>query len=87
MPFTASSVNILSVPKMRKYPVERISRKAFDSLPEYSISMPTLTTIGKVWKRDLNFHPTDHDWLICEYVDIGKTGVVGVDYRRPEIIG
>ena len=67
---------------------EPISQKAFDSLYEYSCSIPTLTTIGKVWKSDLNFGlPTDEKvWVICEYVEIGKKDRVGIERRRPVIV-
>lgn len=72
----------------KKYEIEKISRKAFNRLPEYSCSIPTLTTIGKVWKKNLNFGKnTDvEDWLICEYVDHPNPEKVGIDYRIPEII-
>lgn len=73
------------MPSMQK---ERISRKVFDSLPEYSISLPSLTTIGKVWKCDRNFYRQngpDPDWMICEFVDHPDPKLVGIEYRIPEI--
>jgi len=69
---------------------ERISRIAFDSLPEYSCSIPTGVTIGKVWKCNRNFGlPTEEkDWVICEYVDDprGDPSYAGIERRIPEII-
>lgn len=40
-----------------------ITRKKLAELPEYSTSVPTGTTIGKRWRRDV-----DGQWMIGEYV-------------------
>lgn len=32
----------------------RLTKRELDELPEYSCSMPTGTTVGKRWKRDVN---------------------------------
>lgn len=69
--------------------VEKIKRKVFESLLEYSTSNPTGTFVGKVWKRDLNVfrkNGPDPDWRICEYVDHPDPKLIGIDYRIPEII-
>jgi hypothetical protein len=68
---------------------ERMSRKAFESLPEYSLSNPTGTIVGKVWRRDTNWHRTrgpEADWIVCEYVSHPNPDFVGIDYRTPEIV-
>jgi hypothetical protein len=72
-----------------KLPQEKISRKAFDSLPEYSMSNPTGAFPGNVWKRDLNWHRhhgADPNWIICEFVDhpTDKT-LLRIEYRRPVV--
>ena len=90
MPTTETDVNAaIRVPEwVGKLDPETISRKTFDSLLEYSCSLPTLTTIGKVWKCDLNFgYPTDEKvWVICEYIEIGEKDRVGIERRRPVIV-
>lgn len=67
--------------------VEKMSRKAFDSLGEYSCSQPTGVFVGKVWKRDL-FFGTGHEpfWVICEYVaHPTKPDMCRTDVRLPDI--
>lgn len=66
---------------------EPISQKTLDSLPEYSMSLPSLTTIGKVWKRNLNVFEADQPplWVICEYVEIGNPDRVGIEERLPVV--
>jgi hypothetical protein len=68
-------------------PPERLSLRAFQSLPEYSISTPTGTAVGKVWKRDLNFYRQFGPgaiWIICEYLDHAiDPNLVTIDFRRP----
>lgn len=67
--------------------IERIKQKTLDSLPEYSCSLPTGTTIGKVWKRNNNFgSDLDPEWIICEYVNHSDPNLIGIDYRVPVII-
>ena len=69
--------------------VERISKKAFDSLPEYSCSIPTGVFIGKVWKCNLNFTKRipGEDWVIREYVkDPANPDYALIETRIPEII-
>jgi hypothetical protein len=71
------------------FPEERISRKAFESLNEYSCSFPTLTTIGKVWRCNMNYGlPHPPDWMICEFVELSPPvpGRVGIEYRTPVFI-
>lgn len=48
-----------------QYEVVKMPQAELDALPEYSISEPTATTIGKRWKRGL---PCGC-WLLCEYLE------------------
>ena len=59
----------------------------FDSLGEYSCSLPTGTTVGKHWKRNNGAYIKDapDDWVICEYVDHPDPKKVGIRYWKPEI--
>ena len=43
---------------LKKLPRERITQRAFD-VPEYSMSNPTGTVIGKVWKCNMNARFTE----------------------------
>lgn len=69
--------------------MERITQKALNSLPEYSLSNPTGAFPGKVWKRALNPYEAEDKriWVICEYVkhptDIK---LLRVEYRKPEVL-
>lgn len=69
-----------------KLPIEQISQKAFDGLPEYSCSYPSQTTIGKVWKSKLDYYDESKGWMIGEYIEVGKVDKVGIDWRRVKII-
>lgn len=64
-----------------------ISREELRKLPEYSCSLPTGTTIGKRWRRDVlsnkRYHrvipaDTPPEWMIGEYYDIGSETDVGI---------
>ena len=88
-------------PKEREFlknlPVKKISRKAFDSLYEYSCTNPTGVFPGKVWKRNLNAYtfgemmttplrrPKRPLWILCKYVTT-KPGFCGIEFQRPEIV-
>ena len=71
---------------IKKLPEEKLSQKAFDSLPEYSTSEPTGVILGKAWKRNLTWG-CDHEpiWVICEYVSAGPN-LASVQIRRPVVI-
>lgn len=71
-----------------KLEVERISRSLFDKLPEYSCTIPTGTTIGKVWRRKKDYYDESKGWLIGEYVTDpqGDPKMVGIQWREPLII-
>lgn len=64
---------------MKTMLVERVSKKAFDSLPEYSCSIPTGKTIGKVWKRKC-----EDGWVIGEYTQADEKNVY-IQWRKLEI--
>ena len=73
-------------PWVRQLPQEKISRKAFDGLPEYSLSSPTGAVAGKVWKHNLCFGADQPFWLICEYVNHPTNPeLLRTDCRRPLI--
>jgi hypothetical protein len=48
-----------------------MTRKYFDALPEYSLSIPTGVTIGKRWKRVEPFvdDGTPKTWFMGEYAE------------------
>lgn len=58
----------------------QLTQAEFDALPEYSCSLPTGTTTGKLWKRDLSFRDPYHmpphgrsGWMRGEYgARVGK---------------
>lgn len=58
---------------------EKISQRTFESLPEYSCSVPTGVVPGKVWKCNLSYYShIEPVWIIREYV------VSGADHCRIE---
>lgn len=63
-----------------------ITREELFQLLEYSCSLPTATTIGKQWRRDvhayqLNPIPLDqHEWKIGEYVPHSNPEYVGIKW-------
>lgn len=72
-----------------KLEAEPMSQAALDSLLDYSCSLPTATTIGKVWKRNLRFGTGDPEplWMICEYAEKSPPDPdrVAILRRRPVI--
>lgn len=66
---------------------ETMSRKAFESLDEYSCSVPSGVRVGKVWKYDRNAYrgrrpevPESERWLIREYVRL-PDGRIAIEQR------
>lgn len=64
-----------------------ITRREFDDLKNYSCSIPTLTTVGKRWKRAKEYsRQTDNprDWILCEYVELDPPNPdrVGIRYSQ-----
>ena len=82
---------------LESLPVKKISRKAFDSLYEYSCTNPSGVFPGKVWKRNLNAYtfgemmatplrsPRPPLWILCKYVT-SKPGHCQIEFKRPEIV-
>lgn len=66
-------------------PAERMSKAALDSLLEYSLSLPSVTTIGKKWKRRIPAFGPLVGWAIGEYVESGQPNRVGIEWRRVEL--
>lgn len=60
-----------------------ISREELRRLPEYSCTTPTGVIIGKRWRRDTHAYRDrlEPEWLIGEYVDIGRDDVVGIGWK------
>jgi hypothetical protein len=76
----------------------KLTRAEFRDLKNYSHSMPTGTTIGKRWKRQLA-SPEETDlepllagqspverWLMGEYYDIGSDTRTGIRWSHIEVI-
>lgn len=59
----------------------KMSNTEFQSLLEYSTTIPTGTTIGKRWRRN-----TGEGWLMGEYIPDpqGDPGMVGIKWRKIE---
>jgi len=78
-----------------------LTQKELDNLGEYSISLPTRTTIGKRWKANKNWgrvvqypcgdgmrtDPAPPRWVVGEYVDSPKANMVGILWYEVIIIG
>lgn len=45
-----------------------LTEEEFDKLSEYSTSLPTGITIGKRWKRAVDFRDVSKGWILGEYV-------------------
>jgi len=62
-----------------------LTQEEFDSLPEYSCTIPTGTTIGTRWKRGEPYHePTA--WHLGEYVPCDQPEMVGIRWRKIRVI-
>lgn len=79
---------------MKDTPHLRITYQEAKSLPEYSCSHPTGTTIGKRWRRHNGSYDRDWIraggkpyWLICEYAecDPPREDRVAIKMYRPLI--
>lgn len=58
-----------------------LTQREFDELLEYSASLPTGTTVGKRWKRQVFSGPHAGDWRMGEYVEDPDPDMVGVKWR------
>ena len=62
--------------------VRMIIQRELDALLDYSCSIPTRCTIGKVWKRRVNYRDESKGWLMGEYVESNGSGRVGIKWSR-----
>jgi hypothetical protein len=68
--------------------VLRLTTAELAKLGEYSLTVPTGTTIGKRWKRNLAIHFDQRlkpHWIIGEYYDIGNPDRVGIRWYDVEL--
>lgn len=65
-----------------------LTETEFDELPEYSLSLPTGTFIGKKWRCDHSVRHlgADHDWWMGEYVEDPDPKMVGIKWRKIAIV-
>lgn len=63
-----------------------------ESIDEYSCSLPTGTTIGKMWKRDMNeaerYHtgrPLPEEWVVAMYIPDDRPDSVGIVWFNVEL--
>lgn len=58
-----------------------MSREDLRDLPEYSCSIPTGTTIGKRWRKNIHFGSGRiPEWKIAEYVDDPNPEFIGIKW-------
>lgn len=64
-----------------------MTRAEFESLHEYSSSIPGGTSIGKIWRRhNQPRYGGDDSWWLGEYCDLGLIDQVGIRWRRIHIV-
>ena len=71
-------------------PPMRLTQREFDSLPEYSFTLPSGTVTGKRWKADRNWHRKfswidGPDWVIGEYGEI-TDDEIKIHWYKPYIL-
>lgn len=54
----------------------------FESLFDYSTTLPTGKTIGKQWRRRLFWGKYRHVWLLAEYIEDPDPTMVGIKWKR-----
>lgn len=67
--------------------VEEMSTKAFEGLPEYSLSLPTDPRVGFSWKRRVPPVGDPCKWYIGTAVKCDEPGRVGIEWRLIEVSG
>lgn len=62
-----------------------MTKAKLDELPEYSCSLPTGTTPGKKWKRDVNFHARRDPRVMVAHLDFwsGRPALAGAGALIP----
>ena len=71
--------------EIEEYETVLVTQKFFDSLLEYSCSVPTGTTIGKQWKMGWPYMEPRTHWFLCEFVDINDPNKVGIERKLIKI--
>lgn len=72
-----------------KLPVLEMGETEFARLGEYSMTMPTGTTKGKRWRRNLHVFggPGGALWIVGEYGDVSDDGKrITTHWYRPELL-
>jgi len=60
-----------------------LTEAELEALPEYSTTVPTGTTIGKRWKRNLNWRSDlPPRWVVGEYVADPEPGYVQIHWKH-----
>lgn len=56
-----------------------------EALLDYSMTLPTGTTVGKMWRRDCNVFRKHlgPDWIVGRYVPSSDPGYIGIEWLRP----
>lgn len=63
-------------------PVSWVTLAQFNSMLEYSTSLPTGKTIGKRWKRQILYGPHKGRWLMGEYAKDPDPEYVKINWYR-----
>ena len=66
-----------------------LDKEELKSLPEYSGTIPTGTTIGKTWKCNI-FYDIPHlypVWIICRYAEHPNPTKVAIQYFQARLKG
>jgi hypothetical protein len=58
-----------------------LTERGLAALPDYSCSLPTGVTIGKVWKRRIDYYDESKGWYLGTYEDINDPERVGIRWR------
>lgn len=77
----------------REEEVVVLTEAQFKELPDYSMSLPTGTRIGKRWRSDLNaalrYHAREsvpEHWRMGEYFDMGSKTNVGIRWTKIAVV-
>lgn len=83
-------------PHIAHLQVTEVTAQELADLPEYSCSIPTGTTIGKRWKKDLRAYDRNPvavteravlgpEWVMGEYVDDPDPELIGIRWTRIKV--
>lgn len=62
-----------------------LSIKEFESLPDYSCSLPSGTIVGKRWRRRIPYRtdqPGPYEFYLAEYVESKLPGQIGITWTK-----